>query len=43
MEKDLDPFNVTWEKQFLEDAPSLIVVFKKIYNLEGKKRVKTIM
>ena len=38
--KDLDPFNVTWEKPFLEDAPSLIVVFKKIYNLEGKKKSK---
>ena len=38
--KDLDPFNVTWEKPFLEDAPSLIVVFKKIYNLEGKKKTK---
>ena len=38
--KDLDPFNVTWEKPFLEDAPSLIVAFKKIYNLEGKKKSK---
>ena len=38
--KDLDPFNVTWEKPFLEDASSLIVVFKKIYNLEGKKKSK---
>ena len=38
--KDLDPFNLTWEKPFLEDAPSLIVVFKKIYNLEGKKKSK---
>ena len=38
--KDLDPFNVTWEKPFLEDAPSLIVVFKKIYNLEGEKKSK---
>ena len=38
--KDLDPFNVTWEKPFLEDAPSLIVVFKKTYNLEGKKKSK---
>ena len=38
--KDLDPFNVTWEKPFLEDAPTLIVVFKKIYNLEGKKKSK---
>ena len=38
--KDLDPFNVTWEKPFLEDAPGLIVVFKKIYNLEGKKKSK---
>ena len=38
--KDLDPFNVTWEKPFLEDAPSLIVVFKKIYNLERNKKSK---
>jgi len=38
--KDLDPFNVTWEKPFLEHAPSLIVVFKKIYNLKGKKKSK---
>ena len=28
------------EKPFLEDAPSLIVVFKKIYNLEGKEGSK---
>ena len=38
--KDLDPFNVTWEKPFLEDAPSIIVVFKEIYGLEGKKKSK---
>ena len=38
--KDLDPFNVTWKKPFLEDAPSLIVVLNKIYNLEGKKKSK---
>ncbi len=38
--KDLDPFNVTWEKPFIEHASSLIVVFKEIYNLEGKRKSK---
>ncbi|MEZ5007238.1 MAG: nitroreductase family protein [Chitinophagales bacterium] len=37
--KDLEPFETDWNKPFLEKAPWLIVVFKKVYNLdeEGKK------
>jgi iodotyrosine deiodinase len=37
--KDLEPFETDWHKPFLEDAPWLIVVFKKIYEEDenGKK------
>ena len=31
--EDLKPIATTWEKPFLENAPWLIVVFKKIYEL----------
>ena len=33
--KDLEPIGTNWEKPFLEEAPWLIIVFKKIYELEG--------
>ena len=35
--KDLEPFETTWSKPFLETAPSLIAVFKKIYDVNEKK------
>lgn len=38
--EDLKPLQTDWQKPFLEDAPHLIVVFKKIYDLSdaGEKR-----
>jgi nitroreductase len=36
--KDLEPFDTDWNKPFLEDAPWLIVVFKKAYDLEGEEK-----
>ena len=33
--EDLKPFATNWEKPFLEDAPWLIVVFRKNYDLEA--------
>jgi len=38
--KDLDPFETNWSKPFLEIAPSLIVVFKKVYDVRKKQRKK---
>ena len=38
--EDLNQFGTNWEKQFLDTAPYLIVVFKKNYDLEGEKRKK---
>ena len=38
--KDLEPFETSWSKPFLEIAPSLIVVFKKIYDVQEKQRKK---
>lgn len=36
--KDLEPFDTNWEKPMLEDAPWLIVVFMKTFNLvDGEK------
>ncbi len=37
--EDLQPFGTDWEKPFLENAPYLIVVFKKAYDVdeEGNK------
>jgi len=32
--QDLEPFETDWHKEFIETAPWLIIVFKKIYNLE---------
>jgi len=32
---DLKKFNTNWEKPFLEKAPYLIVVFKKVYDDDG--------
>jgi iodotyrosine deiodinase len=33
--RDLKPLQTDWKKEFLETAPYLIVVFKKIYELEA--------
>ena len=38
--KDLEPFETNWSKPFLEIAPSLIVVFKKTYDVKKKQRKK---
>jgi len=38
--KDLEPFETNWSKPFLEIAPSLIVVFKKGYDVRKKQRKK---
>ena len=38
--KDLEPFETNWSKPFLETAPSLIVVFKKVYDVRKKQRKK---
>lgn len=38
--KDLEPLQTDWQKSFLEIAPYLIIVFKKVYDLQpdGIKR-----
>lgn len=37
--KDLEPFGTDWHKPFIENAPWIVVIFKKAYDLEeGKKR-----
>jgi nitroreductase len=36
--KDLEPFATDWNKPFLETAPWLIIVFKKIYDLEEQQK-----
>ena len=38
--KDLEPLETNWSKPFLEIAPSLIVVFKKVYEVRKKQRKK---
>lgn len=37
--RDLEPLGTTWEKPFLEEAPYLIVLFKRVYEFgpEGEK------
>ena len=36
--KDLEPIGTNWEKPFLEKAPFLIIVFKRVYEvINGKK------
>lgn len=34
--KDLEKFKTNWEKPFLETAPYLIIVFKKVYDNDGE-------
>lgn len=36
--QDLEPFETDWNKPFLENAPWLIVVFKKVYDIEGAEK-----
>ena len=38
--EDLNQFGTDWHKEFIEKAPYLLVIFKKIYDLdeEGKKK-----
>ena len=38
--KDLNQFGTDWQKPFIEDAPYLIVVFKKHYDLDGSSQKK---
>ena len=38
--EDLKKFENNWEKPFLEDAPFLIVVFKKTFTINGEKKTK---
>lgn len=33
--KDLEPFNTDWNKEFLEIAPYLIVIFKESYSVDA--------
>jgi len=37
---DLNKFGTDWHKEFLEDAPYLIIVFKQIYDLNNGKKYK---
>jgi iodotyrosine deiodinase len=37
--KDLQPLATDWHKPFLETAPWLVVVFKRIHETEGKEKV----
>jgi len=37
--EDLEPFGTNWEKPFIEIAPYIIIVFKRVYEvIEGEKR-----
>lgn len=37
---DLNQFETDWHKEFLEDAPYLIVVFRQVYGIDDDKRTK---
>ena len=37
---DLEPMGTDWRKPFLEDAPYLIVIFKKIYRVDKTQHLK---
>ena len=37
---DLNQFGTDWHKEFLEEAPYLIVIFKQVYDLKGDKQAK---
>jgi len=36
--KDLEAFKTNWKKTFLEIAPYLIIIFKKVYDLENEQK-----
>lgn len=38
--EDLLPFGTDWHKPFLETAPYLIVIFKRVYEMDGEKKRK---
>lgn len=38
--KDLEKFETNWQKPMLEDAPWLIVIFMKTYNIENKEKTQ---
>ncbi len=38
--EDLSPLGTDWRKPFLEDAPWLIVVFRKTYDIDGDRKRK---
>jgi len=38
--EDLQPFGTDWHKEFLEIAPWLIIVFKKVYDLKDGEKSK---
>ena len=38
--EDLNQFGTDWHKEFLEEAPYLIVIFKQVYDLIGEKQTK---
>ena len=38
--QDLEPLGTTWQKEFLETAPVLVVVFKERFRLEGEELKK---
>ncbi|MBL0331158.1 MAG: nitroreductase family protein [Bacteroidetes bacterium] len=35
---DLAPLGTNWEKPFLETAPALIIVFKRVYEIENEQK-----
>ena len=38
--KDLEKFETDWKKPFLEEAPWLIIVFKKVHDIENGEKKK---
>jgi len=38
--EDLSPLGTDWRKPFLEDAPWLIIVFRKTYDIDGDRKRK---
>lgn len=38
--KDLEPFETNWEKPMLEDAPWLIVIFMKTFDVKEEEKLK---
>jgi iodotyrosine deiodinase len=36
--KDLAPLGTDWKKPFLEEAPALVIVFKRVYEMDGDEK-----